>query len=324
MHTEEAILIDVFLNNGIMAWFKSGRNLFLKTAFKPTIFIGNTDLEKLRSKLMLYGIRSELTARRTITQQRMPVLAVTADPANVRHLVFELEREYPDARLYNADLHEEQYYLFAEHLFPFCKVKIAHDGEDLKRIELLGESIPELTKTTIQIETSYSYLKDFGCSITRLCMNDQVLEGDERYLMECLQHHLEDEDPDILMVEDSNITLPLLYHRAKLHNIQLKLSRFPQDLSYNQGKSYFSYGRVLYRPRSILLKGRLNIDPSSFLYKESGFSGVAELAILGRMSIQRLAMRSPGAGLSSMQSYAAYKDGILIPYKENLVEKFKS
>ncbi|MFH1134134.1 MAG: DNA polymerase domain-containing protein [Nanoarchaeota archaeon] len=321
-----ATLIDIFLHNGYVLWLKDdeGENIFLKDSFQPELFIADSDLSWVRHVLWKRGVPARFAIRQTIEREKKHVLGIRADPGMMRSLVRDLEQAFPKAKLYNADLHAEQYYLFGKGLHPFCAVRYAADGNELQRIEALGEAKPILNQLSLAIATSHSLRKDFECCLTRLAINDEQHRGDEPELLLALQRALERKDPDIILLEDSNIALPYLAHRARLHGISLAFGRFPQDIAFQEDKSWFSYGRVLYRPCGVLLKGRLNIDPGGFLYAESGLAGITELASICRMGVQRLAMRSPGAGLSSLQAATAYKYGILVPYRENLVEKFKT
>ncbi|MFH1408677.1 MAG: DNA polymerase domain-containing protein [Nanoarchaeota archaeon] len=321
-----ATLVDVFLHNGYKVWLKAedNTNIFLHDSYKPVIYVSDIPLAALKTALRNHGISSSITTKRTIIGENKAVLGIKVQPERVRALVRDLERRYPEAKLYHADLQAEQYYLFAKKLTPLCKVEVhEHEGE-IVHIERIGGGDTTLKETDLSFETSYSLYKDFDCEMTSLQIDEGVKGGTEKHILEQLQEHLCHQDPDILLLRDSNITLPYLSYRAKKHDMILKLSRFPQDILFHEGKSHYSYGKTVYRPRSVLLKGRLNMDQGSFLYKEAGFAGVAELASLCKSSIQRLGMRSPGAGISSLQAWQAFQDGILIPYKENLVEKFKS
>ncbi len=80
--------------------------------------------------------------------------------------------------------------------------------------------------------------------------------------------------------------MPYLYHRAMLHDVDLQLGR---------GKSYFSYGRILYKPGRCLLSGRLHLDASSFVLREGGLSGLIDLARITGIPVQELSRLSPGS-----------------------------
>jgi hypothetical protein len=71
--------------------------------------------------------------------------------------------------------------------------------------------------------------------------------------------------------------LPYLHYRASLHDIEIQLGREKDLLPEWEGRSYFSYGRILYRPKGYLLAGRLHLDKSSFLFREGG-QGIGQIS----------------------------------------------
>ncbi|MBI3950001.1 MAG: hypothetical protein HY314_06055 [Acidobacteria bacterium] len=87
----------------------------------------------------------------------------------------------------------------------------------------------------------------------------------------------------------------------------------------------YIYGRVLYKGPSYPLFGRWHIDrKNSFIFAETGLEGLAELARLSKIPMQRLARTSPGSAMSSMQLDRAVQESILIPWRKSEPEAFKS
>ena len=90
------------------------------------------------------------------------------------------------------------------------------------------------------------------------------------------------------------------------------------------GTSYFSYGRIHYKPSAMKLCGRIHIDVNtSFAYSEAGFEGLFELSRICRMPLHTSSRASIGKALSSLQFYHASKIDLLVPWKPTLVESFK-
>ncbi|MBI3121024.1 MAG: hypothetical protein HYZ03_01930, partial [candidate division NC10 bacterium] len=91
------------------------------------------------------------------------------------------------------------------------------------------------------------------------------------------------------------------------------------------GRSYFSYGRVVYQAPSYPFFGRWHLDSrNSFLLKETALAGLLELSRLSKVPVQKMARTSPGSAISMMQLDRALTDGILIPWKKGEPERWKT
>jgi DNA polymerase elongation subunit (family B) len=108
-----------------------------------------------------------------------------------------------------------------------------------------------------------------------------------------------------------------------LHDVDLQLGR-EKDIVHGGGKSYFSYGRILYKPGRYLLSGRLHLDASSFVFREGGLSGLIDLARITGIPVQELSRLSPGSAVTALQVNQALRDGVLVPWKRNLAEYWKT
>jgi DNA polymerase II len=73
------------------------------------------------------------------------------------------------------------------------------------------------------------------------------------------------------------------------------------------------------------LYGRWHIDRAhSFVYQETGFAGVVELARLARLPVQRVARASIGTILTAMQLDLAARRRLLIPWRKGEPERWKT
>jgi DNA polymerase I len=91
------------------------------------------------------------------------------------------------------------------------------------------------------------------------------------------------------------------------------------------GTSYFSYGKILFKPSSFKLYGRVHLDAStSFSYVGEGLDGLIELSRVCRQPLHTSSRASIGKALSSLQFYHATEKGVLIPWKPTLAERFKT
>ncbi len=99
----------------------------------------------------------------------------------------------------------------------------------------------------------------------------------------------------------------------------------PAPRRFGGGRSYFSYGRIVYQGSSAPFAGRWHLDRrNSFYYRESGLMGLIQIARIGQMPLQQAARTSPGTLITSMQLARAVADGILIPWRKAEPEHFKT
>jgi DNA polymerase-2 len=160
-------------------------------------------------------------------------------------------------------------------------------------------------------------------------------------------------DPDIILTTGGDQFLfPHLFQRAKANGIEtqllINLNR-ESNMEYlikknfllmggnaispskahtselSSTSSYVSYGKVHFKPRPFFLYGRIHIDTNnSFIYKDNGLDGLAELSRVCRMPLQPASRSTIGRCLSSLYFYNAQKRDILIPWKPLTSEIFKS
>jgi DNA polymerase-2 len=153
-------------------------------------------------------------------------------------------------------------------------------------------------------------------------------------------------DPDIILTTGGDQFLfPHLLYRAKANKVEnqllanlnretnieyiLKKNRlFPHSVAMNNSNSsisYISYGKVYFKPQPFFLYGRTHIDiNNSFIYKDNGLDGLAELCRVCRIPIQIASRSTIGKCLSSLYFYNAQKSDVLIPWKPTTSEVFKS
>jgi len=92
---------------------------------------------------------------------------------------------------------------------------------------------------------------------------------------------LKREDPDVILSEwgDSTI-LPLLRQQAQRLRFSLPLNRDESaSIHQSRGRSYTSYGRILFKASATTLFGRIHVDKqNSFISEKCDFAGLWELA----------------------------------------------
>ncbi|RLF80747.1 DNA polymerase I, partial [Thermococci archaeon] len=92
-----------------------------------------------------------------------------------------------------------------------------------------------------------------------------------------------------------------------------------------ESKSYFSYGRMLYRPSAYIPAGRILIDTvNSFNYSEGGLKGILLASRLACIPPNYAARFTPGTLISSYEVYEALKMGIAVPFRKRDAENTRT
>ena len=253
--------------------------------------------------------------------------------SKLREIAAKLDR---DISFYNLDIPAPQYYLYLTKLFPLCRVNARVDARGnvieinatssaweirrptppLRVMRMRGERMRPLTSASriiIATESDEKVLHPAGGAAAIDAFNETV----ERY------------DPDLILSErGDSLLFPTLLQIAGRERLRLSLDRdrvVTERKIETEGRTYFSYGNIIYKPPSYPLFGRWHIDrENSFAHHETGLDGLLEMSMLSRLPVQRAARRSPGTSMTSMQMDRAINDGILIPWRKNEPEKPKT
>jgi len=148
-----------------------------------------------------------------------------------------------------------------------------------------------------------------------------------RRLLLGVRHLLERHDPDLIVTAfGDSYLLPRLLHLAQHYGIPLPLNRDRQRaVLHKDSRSYFSYGRIIFRDEQHLLFGRWHIDHrNAFLSDDYGLDGTIEIARLSGLPVQTVARVSTGTGISAMQVATAWRRGVLVPWQKRHPESLKS
>ena len=166
-------------------------------------------------------------------------------------------------------------------------------------------------------------------SLTVACEGTTAVieEGDPEALLGELNRLIRRFDPHAILTDWGDAFLvPALLGLARRAGIPLELDREAiRRRIRSAGRSYFSYGRVVYQAPSYPCFGRWHLDSkNSFLLKETELAGLLELSRLSRVPVQKMARTSPGSAISMMQLDRALTDGILVPWKKGEPERWKT
>jgi DNA polymerase elongation subunit (family B) len=334
----------------MVVWLKleNGEAVRLVDRWSPSIYIGtdtksdfDVPLQTLRHDFLW---TRQVEKRERVTDQAMSyvVEANLRDARKAQQVAGRIERLGPFGtfRLYNADIPPGQSYLYERDLFPLAFCEVEKNGDKL-HWELKDDvwaydyALPPLREVKLEVgvakEGKLPRLTDRIQSITLESDSGKVAvdgRGEAEKLLGLVQA-VREADPDFILTNDGDTFLfPYLIRRAEANGVaaQLVLDRdgTAMKLPSKGGTSYFSYGRIHYKPSAIKLCGRIHIDVNtSFAYSEAGFEGLFELSRICRMPIHTSSRASIGKALSSLQFYHASKIGLLVPWKPTLVEHFK-
>ncbi len=261
------------------------------------------------------------------------------------------EGKFSHFQLYNVDLRLSQKYMLEHGVFPLARVSVGKDLSVLSDDQFaINYTVPELHTAELEIKVKkQGRVVKYDDPLDQVTLGDIILEDkSEVELLLAFVSEVARQNPDIILTGGGDsFVIPYLYHRAEVNeiNAEFQLGREPDrvysgypsirdDFSteelfqstkmHRQGKSYFTYGQIRYKPPFYAFKGRIHLDKlSSFIYLESGLYGLIELSRLSGVPLQTMSRLSPGTAISSMQMTQALRDGVLIRWKKNIPEGFK-
>jgi DNA polymerase II len=339
-------LFDVYpAQTTMVVWLyqEDGALLRLEDPFRPRLYArGQSDDLQALARATL---RTRVCSRCTLTKQRefwsrelVTVLALeVADYRMFPRLLRRLPEFESRITFYNCDLPLPQYYLYCRKLFPFGQCEVEHDGRTIARIRGRESSteqhyvIPSLRLLELQLTQDPLIPLQRGNTL-QITLDGQRYEcttNDPAELLDQLNAFLTRYDPDLILTDYGDTAIfPALLRLARRHRMPLALDREPAPIErrlVTEGQSFFTYGKMLYFPPAYPLYGRWHIDRAhSFLYHETGFAGIIELARLAKLPMQRAARASIGTILTSMQLDVAVQRRLLIPWRKGEPERWKT
>jgi DNA polymerase elongation subunit (family B) len=248
---------------------------------------------------------------------------------------------YERLRAYNVDVPVSQAYLYDKDVFPLAHLMVVDSGKQLyyhmlDSVESVDYHIPPLRSSWLRVNAKKQSLPHrLADKIDSLSLESDgktitIDEGSEAEKIQELVRAVKEHDPDLIFTDggDSFSLLYLAYRafvNGVLKNFVLSRDAIPLKASKGQGTTFFSYGRVYHRAPTRRLFGRVHIDVSNtFIYTACGLNGLVEVSRTCRVPLHQAARASIGTIMSSLQLYTAWKDGILIPWKKNEPESFKT
>jgi len=267
------------------------------------------------------------------------------DPTYSLKLAKKIEKmgRFGQSRLYNVDILPEQSYFYEHDVFPLMKCKVHVSNSTLNWIDNEDDvwsteyELPLFNNIHLKVypKTKEGMIPRFTDVIALVSKQkgntskDTIyIQGSEIDILYQLVKEVEKINPDFILTEyGDSFTFPYLTHRSEINQVDLILDRegIPLCKPKKDGTSYFSYGRMYFKPSATKLLGRIHIDTdNSFVLNESGLQGLYELARICRLPLHSASRASIGKCMSSLQFYNAMRNNILIPWKPTLAEHPKS
>ena len=319
----------------VWLWTERGAQRIEDSRFRPSFFMSapSSELQSYRRRLEILDMVGEIreTRHRLNLSDDDPSSVLEIFPRHCRDLN-ELARTidsnggYYDHRLYNIDMRFSQRYFLHHDIFPLGLLSYSHGLWRMQEEQFALEyKLPPLRATLLDIAVDNPMgIPRFQDKLLGARLGEIEIGGSESEVLVKLNATLRELDPDVLLTDGGDsFVMPYLAKKSEALGVDLQLGREPQKLNERKGKSYFTYGRIVYKPGQYLLKGRLHIDRGHFAYRESEMAGLGELSRLSAIVPQEQARLTPGTAFTAMQINRAVKDGVLVMWKKNLPEFFK-
>jgi DNA polymerase elongation subunit (family B) len=308
-------------------WYYDRGSHIIQRGYVPWFYVRATGKEDvLAAYLRDHPSVASVTHERKelLFHEEVPLLRVVLRDYNLREIASEIDRMggYELYNLFNVDISLPQRYFFETDTFPMMNT----DEDSPFAMEY---EIPPLQELSFKVAPRTEGIPRFSDPLSSMTVRNGgdafELDGAEEGIIEDFLAFVTTTDPDVIYtVGGDEFAVPYLVHRGKLQGVPVELGREP-GMFTREGKSYFSYGRIVYKPSQYLFKGRMHIDTrSSFQFREGGLDGLIELARMSRIPVQRLSRLSSGTAISSMQLYEAFKRDVPIPWRKQTPERFKT
>lgn len=235
------------------------------------------------------------------------------------------------AELYNVDLRTDQrflaekfdgspaYNLISDISFGAGSLGFGLSSSLAKRELGLNSGLSVLT---MSIEGEKHYPAAINRPV-KLKLDGETFLGDDLEIISRLAERIHDFNPDVILFPHADYWMQFLLRKAEEYDMDLNMSR---DGCYQKlgSKSYFSYGRTIYRPLSFIPSGRILIDTeNSFNYREGGLNGILFVSNLTGIPPNYTARFTPGTLISSYEVFEALKMGIAVPFRKRDAENLR-
>jgi len=314
------------------------------------------DLKKLESKLrkteyqMLYGdMNFSREHRLTSHENYLPseVLRISlTKPSKIKQVadVISALGDWDKYEIFSVDSKPSQRFLLGKKIFPFGKIRISGNNIIPLDVNKNLSNIPPLKLVMIKInaKTNESNINlsegIYGVTITDMGIlgkkSDDIsfdvtfdCKDNQHNFIEKIEQLVNTIDPDVIVTfGGDNYDFPTLMEIASDKGQSLKIGRNMHDIKVRRrAVTTRSYGRIIRSDAYHALEGRIHIDMStSFIGKEGGIEGICELSQISCIPAQDVSRLSPGSIISAVQIKQSMEDEVLVPWKKNRPEDFKT
>jgi DNA polymerase-2 len=325
-------LFDIYArpDHGIAIWLigEDGKPCCFHQDFEMVFYAsGNPSrLQELWQFIETRKIPLQSTRREDLFAGFQDVLEVRVPaPAGYTRLVRQISTRFPDLTFYNADIPLPLRFVAAHDVFMMarCTVTAGPDGTLMSIVATeapleLGLALPPLRKLSLSPD-----LDPRRTTPRRLLMRYDGFHhiaplDSPREVLLLLKHILFTYDPDVIQTRFGDTWLfSYLEGVAKKCSISFNPNRDTSvPVLRRKEISFFNYGRAHYRGPQVHLRGRWHIDSENCMtYGDYGLLGAIEETRMTALPVQEAARRSPGAGIAALQTIAAMRRGVLVPYQ---------
>jgi DNA polymerase elongation subunit (family B) len=320
----------------IKLWIKgeSGRVHCIEEEYSPYFCLKTSNDETIEMLASVEGVHLETEKFKELSGKRTEVVKVTVRGFS---RFFDLAEKllhqgrFRHNQLYNVDIPLTTRFFFERGIHPLVRLEVGKKGYKLLEDPYsLNYTLPELKIAKIDVipeggmYTRSARIKEVKLKAAR---ERFTITGCEKKMLQELSSLVAQLDPDIILTERGDSKL-FTYLNARVEVLGIKdfyLGREPGFHGLEKERSYFSYGRVYFRPVPYMLNGRVHLSAKdSFLFSEAGLEGIAELSRIACIPLQRVARVTPGNVITTLQLKYCYENGILIPWKRQRCEREKS
>jgi DNA polymerase-2 len=255
------------------------------------------------------------------------------NPYEARKIFQQTASRFPNLEYADADLQVSLRFAAKTGVFPLARCHVVADEKlQLQNIEVLEDAwalkprpIPLRVMTlTPDIAPHHAIPRSLQVEIEGETYHFNLHAW--RPLLVNLRALIQRHDPDLLLTDYGDTwLLPHLLQNAKVYHIPLGLNREPgRETRWQEERTYFSYGQIVYRGQQIHLFGRCHIDrQNAMLWNDYALEGTIEISRVTALPLQTAARVSPGTGISSIEMLTALQEGILVPWQKQQAEMLK-
>ncbi len=342
---QEGNILDCYPDyqkNRVITWItNNGKAKKIKDFFKPSFYVYSSRSDLYDLSAMFYDTEEveqlNFTYKKIKLGSETKKLVLEIKPKKIKDLTNLAEKinylgKYHRYKLFNVDIRLPTRYLENKNIF--CNAYTLYDNKifftDEKKWDIDYKK-PRYRSIFLDVKRKNNKIKSFNDPISVVLLDNYIVaEENEIDTLISAVKAIDKIDPDIIYTKDGDsFLLPYIYYRAKKlgieHLINLNRDKKINKKSSKKAKSYFSYGRILYRPAFNILHGRIHIDTdNSFLYNESSLFGLIDISRCSNIPLQILSRLGPGTAISQIQVNKVLEKNYLVPWKKNIPETWKN